>query len=1303
LASIGDTIDRFVIEAVLGEGGMGRVYRALDPRLGRRVALKVMLAEGASETVRAEAAARMEREARAAAAFNHPNVVAIYEVGEFDGSPYIAMELVAGRTLRSLMGDVRTSEDQRLEWLIDVARGLGAAHRAGLVHRDIKPDNVMITTDGVVKVLDFGIARRSELAGGPVDPAAPTISPHTPAITAEGVAIGTPQYMAPEQIRGEPLDGRADQFAWGVMAFEVLAGKLPWANAPSAPALFAAVLTANAPSVRDLVPTLDRHVGEVIARALAKTCEARFASMDELIAAIEAKGVRPSLTADTRDVALAATTAQPAAAKGDVSPRAVTVDAPPPMTTGAAVVASTTAPAVPARASRHISGRVVAAAVAAAVVLGGGVVLYRAVHRPAIRYCAFLEDTVDGPRCVAEIAAEVAARRLGLTHRVTELGGRVVRVEDVSFAGRRVGDAERTDVVRDEGGPVREVIVRDRHDNIERWEKWSEGGKRVDFVDDDGVAPRHLRETAITTIRRELDATGRFTSERYFAAGGRPACDEHKAYGYAYAFGHTVGRPIRKTVLGADGKPAAELRGESVIETADDGTPGGADVRYFDLEGKPAAVDGVFHHHRVWCVAGEQTESVELGVHDEPIVNLDAGVHREHVQWDPTKRTITETLFDEADRQHPAKSSSYSAVRYTYDERGREVLQEFLDAQGNRVYPKNAAAARRSGWDDHDDRILTEHLDVTGALMQGEWGYARQIEVRDEHGFIVEQRHYDETGKLALWRDGGAIQKVTRDTRGLALAEAAFDASEHPVPTVHGWSTARVRYAGLRNIAELSFFGPDGHPCINSEGFAVLRETYDDSGDGLTRTYLDATGAPAMYRGEYATERVTRDALGNHAEDAYLDGHGERVLRREGFSAVRFARDRNGDVVAASYFGKRDEPIAREGGYAKKTTAYDDHRRPVEMMLFDASGVPAAGSAGWTIERDAYDDRGLVVRRDHLDAGRNPVLTRSGSASVTWVYDARGNVVEETSRGVDGRPVATSEGFASARKQYDERDQLVLVSLLGADGKPATDRAGWSIRQLRYGEMGNLVEEAFFDGEHRPTALKDTTYASVVSRFDARQRLVETAYLDVGGAPTKGPEGVAAIRYVRDGYGHAIETAYLDGAGAAALSTEGKLVVRARYDDAGRPIEELYVDGAGALHVSKDGCAGHRTKYDALGRKVEESCVDSTGQVGMSGDGWAIRRTLHDARGNAVDESTYGADGALRADGDGVARRRNQFDERNLLQETTYFDASDRPTHDRHGVHAVKFEYGESGKRIGKTELDEKGKVVAAPLPSPKH
>jgi serine/threonine protein kinase/tetratricopeptide (TPR) repeat protein len=270
-------LDRYVLEEVLGEGGMGRVYRALDPRLGRRVALKVLLAGS-----HPEAAARMMREARAAAAFNHPNVVAIYDVGEHEESPFIAMELVTGQTLRAFVSqDIPIA--QKVAWLLDAARGLGAAHRAGLVHRDIKPDNVMITTDGVVKILDFGIARLAQ--SGP-DGLAPTVTPNLPSLTAAGVAIGTLQYMPPEQLKGEPLDGRADQFAWGVTAYELLCGVHPWAAA-TGPQLVAAVLATDARAPRDVRPDIDGRVSDAIARALQKRAEDRFGTMEELIASIE--------------------------------------------------------------------------------------------------------------------------------------------------------------------------------------------------------------------------------------------------------------------------------------------------------------------------------------------------------------------------------------------------------------------------------------------------------------------------------------------------------------------------------------------------------------------------------------------------------------------------------------------------------------------------------------------------------------------------------------------------------------------------------------------------------------------------------------------------------------------------------------------------------------------------------------------------------------------------------------------------------------------------------------------------------
>jgi serine/threonine-protein kinase len=274
----GDTFERYTIEALIGQGGMGRVYRAYDPRLSRRVALKV-ISEGSSH---AAANARLVREARAAAAFDHPNAVAIFDVGELDGAPYIVMELVEGRTLRQAAGDPPLPVPTRLAQLTGIARALAAAHERGLVHRDIKPENVMVRGDGMVKVLDFGIAGRT---GGTADATSATQAA-LPTLTVEGVKLGTPVYMAPEQIRGDEVDGRADQFAWGVLAYELLGGRLPWRGA-DAIAVMASVLTDPV----DPAPLERAGVSPAVARVVLRTLEKkpadRFSSMDALRTALE--------------------------------------------------------------------------------------------------------------------------------------------------------------------------------------------------------------------------------------------------------------------------------------------------------------------------------------------------------------------------------------------------------------------------------------------------------------------------------------------------------------------------------------------------------------------------------------------------------------------------------------------------------------------------------------------------------------------------------------------------------------------------------------------------------------------------------------------------------------------------------------------------------------------------------------------------------------------------------------------------------------------------------------------------------
>ena len=295
----GAPFGHYVIERMLGEGGMGCVYLAKDQTLGRRVAIKLLRDQSVDDPKMRE---RFLREARAGAALSHPNATIVHEVGEHDGQAYIAMEYLQGKTLRAYVGTDAPDVATRVGWLVDVARVLAVSHAAGLVHRDIKPDNVMVTRDGVVKVLDFGIARAASVV---VDPMAPTglpgdEGPRAGTITTEGLVVGTPVYMAPEQMLGKPVDGRADQFAWGVLAYELLSGRVPWQVGadPSGGARLVALIVSDEPA-----PSLDAAgvppgVRQVVARALEKDRARRFPTMGAIVEALGPTGARPAASGE---------------------------------------------------------------------------------------------------------------------------------------------------------------------------------------------------------------------------------------------------------------------------------------------------------------------------------------------------------------------------------------------------------------------------------------------------------------------------------------------------------------------------------------------------------------------------------------------------------------------------------------------------------------------------------------------------------------------------------------------------------------------------------------------------------------------------------------------------------------------------------------------------------------------------------------------------------------------------------------------------------------------------------------------
>jgi serine/threonine protein kinase len=276
---VGKTVSHYRIVRRIGGGGMGVVYKAEDVWLGRRLALKFLPENFAGDPLALE---RFQREARAASALSHPGICTIFDIGEWEGRPFLALELLEGSTLHNRIGRKPVPHDDLLDWAIQIASALAGAHSKGIVHRGIKPANIFITTEGQPKIPDFGLAKQVNPRPAGRDDT-PRVATDSDLMTSPGLAVGTVSYMPPEQARGQEVDARTDLLSFGVVLYEMATGRLPFPGATMA-VVFDWILNRTPETPSRLNPALAAEIDPIVRKAMEKDRELRYQSASDLAA-----------------------------------------------------------------------------------------------------------------------------------------------------------------------------------------------------------------------------------------------------------------------------------------------------------------------------------------------------------------------------------------------------------------------------------------------------------------------------------------------------------------------------------------------------------------------------------------------------------------------------------------------------------------------------------------------------------------------------------------------------------------------------------------------------------------------------------------------------------------------------------------------------------------------------------------------------------------------------------------------------------------------------------------------------------
>lgn len=1029
---------------ILGAGGMGEVYLARNKNIEQFVAVKALHPKYANNPM---VRARFKQEAVMLNSLNHPNIVKFLNFVENEYGVFLIMEYVEGCTLEEFITQRNglIVEKKAYPMFAEILNAFSYAHQHGIIHRDIKPSNIFLDKDGHIKVMDFGIAQIISEAnnnqGG-------------------GSSMGTPAYMSPEQVYGQPLDQRSDVYSLGVLFHQMLTGRAPYdSTTMSELEIKGHVVNEKLPRLKNYYPYISEGLQHVVDKATAKKQEDRYSTCDEMFKAVK----------------------------------------------------NVLAPEKKSKTPIYVA----AAAAVICVLIGFGLWDY---FRTKVDYYKDYVEVYGVAKGVGSLSSREVSHR-EMSYRIESSRWEVRRITLVNSKDKPIPhqDTEHTNsrytdvyYYYSDNGKVDYKKVYDAYGKLLYKIDYDENMKVAMFKYDDehGTAKRLLSNTtqlynvndgersSITRYLLTYDEDGHLQKKEY-ASGedNSPVGDAENIYGQAYSY-DKEGRITEIRFLGQDGKVRGNKIGLAIKQYVYDDDDNWTQVKYLSANGNPSH-DGnncplVKLEYDKW---GNRISEKYFTIDGKPSFRTDLGSCGFLYEYDDEGNNIVRRTIN-GDGEMMICKYGYAQTRMTYDENGFLTMLEFLDQNGKRTNNSNdqgeIMSIMKFTVDDRGLNLTTAYYNTQEKPLENPMGLHKIVCEYDSVGNILRVDYLNKDLKPAKYGGFHSLTKYKYNDQHLLMSMSFYDVNGNLTLNQDGIAICQFVYDKSGNVKRYEYLDKDGKTLINCHnGYAVEEVVYDALGNITIIRHYNSSLKPCMTSYGYYTKEYIYDEKTNFTtEEKYYNANGG-VIKID-----RYTYDKNGNLTSQWRINGSGVIQGVVSHYE-----YDGNNRITKNYCSNLAGKRVNQTGLNYCEIDSkYDERGNVIEQVFLDANGNAGYDEQKAYKRIRKYDERNNLIYEKNLGKDGSPIKGNGVNPEAKVTYDDYGNITSIACFDGYGNPYTSTLGFHRLERKYTENNLLASECYKDANGNLVKNKSNGYAKITYAYDSKRNKIEEKYFGTNGS-----------------------------------------------------------------------------------------------------------------------------------------------------------------------------------------------------------